>query len=129
MMATVDTTENRSKKNSKEKKNYRCDSGLLHIDEERIEGKRNLRIKKDNINIGEQFYAMPSMLPSSGSWNYAQEKNRPFPLFLFSLSLSFSLSVAILILLSHAGMQLCTSSTIDINRRMMIWFKRQINLD
>jgi hypothetical protein len=38
--ATVDTTENRSKKNSKEKKNHRCDNILLHINEKRTEAKK-----------------------------------------------------------------------------------------
>jgi len=82
MTATVDTTENRSKKNSKEKKNHRCDNILLHINKKRTEAKKkrnkkkkeNLRIKRDNINIGEQFYVMPNMQPSFRSWNYAQEK-------------------------------------------------------
>jgi hypothetical protein len=92
MTATVDTTENRSKKNSKEKKNHRCDNILLHINEKRTEAKKkkkkkkNLRIKRDNINIGEQLDAMPNMLPSLRSWNYAQEKKileDLFPLFLY----------------------------------------------
>jgi len=40
MTATVGTTENRSKKNSKEKKNHICDNILLHINEKRTEAKK-----------------------------------------------------------------------------------------
>jgi CO dehydrogenase/acetyl-CoA synthase gamma subunit (corrinoid Fe-S protein) len=91
MTATVETTENRSKKISKERKNHRCDNILLHIKKKRTEAnkkrkeKKNLRIKRDNINIEEQFYAMPNMLPSFRSWNYAREKKILKDLFPLSL--------------------------------------------
>jgi hypothetical protein len=98
MTATVGTTENRSKKNSKEKKNHRCDSILLHINKEkdRRKEKRNLCIKRDNVNIVEQFYAMLNMLPSFGSWKYAREEK----IIIKDLFLSFSLP-------SYYLMQVC----------------------
>jgi hypothetical protein len=51
MTATVDTTENRSKKNSKEKKNHRCDNILLHINKERTEAKKKKEIRRRRRRI------------------------------------------------------------------------------
>jgi len=97
-------------------------------DRRKEEKKKNLRIKRDNINIGEQFFAMPNMLATGGSWIYAQEKEKK-KLNLFSLLFFSFFSFSISILLSHAGMPIHSSLTIHINRKLMIFFKKQINLN
>ena len=77
------------KKTSIEKKNRRCDTVLRHIKrggkahrskektkKKKKKEKKNLSIKRDKINIGEQFPTMPNMQASWRSWNNAQEKKK-----------------------------------------------------
>ncbi len=45
-------------------------------DRRKEEKKKNLRIKRDNINNGEQFFATPNMPATGGSWIYAQEEEK-----------------------------------------------------
>jgi len=104
LTAIKDTTENRSKKiRKKEKPHMRQYTPTYQRGKGRRkeEKKKNLRIKRDNINIGEQFFAMPNMLATGGSWIYAQEEEKK-KLDLFSLLFFFFFSFSLSILLSHS---------------------------
>jgi hypothetical protein len=101
LTAIVDTTENRSKKiRKKEKPHMRQYTPTYQRGKDRRneEKKKNRRIKRDNINIGEQFFAMANMLATSGSWIYGQEEEKKkldifFSPFLLLFFLSFSLVI------------------------------------
>lgn len=98
---------------------------------------KNVSIKRDNINIEEQFYPMVNMQPIFRSWNYISNKNigekgkeeeiilpkdlfflHPHVCLLLSLSLCFYLLLIAIIFRRYANVN--TSILIDVNNILLM---------